>query len=107
MQEDLLDKKEKEDHIFKDQCKALWCERYLKRLIMKKTCKGFIAFIHNSDRPSLKIISETISMTQQKPLKSNLTETARGNVTAQLVFNFFFCNAYQCYYVLILLLFFS
>lgn len=88
IQRDLLDEKEKEDHICKDQCKAFWCERYLKRLIMKKTCEGFIAFIH--DRPSLKDISKTISMTKDNPLKSELTETARGNVTAQLVFFLFF-----------------
>lgn len=80
IQRDLLDEKEKEDYICKDQCKAFWCERYLKRLIMKKTCKGFIAFIH--DTPSLENISKTISMTQQKHLNSDPTETAKGNVAA-------------------------
>lgn len=41
IQRQLLYEKEKEDLICKDQCKAFWCERYLKLLIMKKRCNNF------------------------------------------------------------------
>lgn len=60
IQRQLLDEKEKEDLICKDQCKAFWCERYLKLLIRKKRCNNFFAFIHETpsySRISCKIIS--------------------------------------------------
>lgn len=81
----LLNEKEKEDSICKDQCKAFWCERYLKLLIMKKRCSKFIEFFHDQETSSKRhIISEQILRT-----KANLTETnlrARGNGTAKNIF---------------------
>lgn len=45
IQRHLLDEREKEDFICRDQCKAFWCERYLKLLITKARCNKFIEFI--------------------------------------------------------------
>lgn len=81
----LLNEREKEDSICKDQCKAFWCERYLKLLIMKKRCSKFIEFFHDQETSSKRhIISEQILRT-----KANLKETnlkARGNGTAKNIF---------------------
>lgn len=77
IQRQLLDQREKEDHICKDQCKAFWSERYLKLSIMKKRCNKFFAFIHDTPshrRISCKIISREI----EEMNKSN----TRGNVIA-------------------------
>lgn len=81
IQRQLLDQKEKEDHICKDQCKALWCERYLKLLIMKKRCTNFFKFIH--DTPSHRRISWTIISREIEDMNKSQTS---GNVTVKYIF---------------------
>lgn len=75
----LLDEKDK-DRICRDNCKDLWCERFLKRLIMQKRCDKFIAFIH--EEPLYKhIFPEQIKRKHAEITKSS-NLTARGNLTA-------------------------
>lgn len=76
IQRQLLDQKEKEDHICKDQCKAFWCERYLKLFIMKKQCNNFFAFIHET--PYYRRISYKITSIEIAEIN---TSNPRGNET--------------------------
>lgn len=84
IQRQLLDTRERADFICKDKCEAFWCERYLKRLIMKKTCKKFIAFIH--EMPSYKHVSDKILETQKNV--KDAPQSAMGNAIKT---TYFFC----------------
>lgn len=83
IQKQLLDEKDK-DRICRDQSKALWCERFLKCLIMQKRCDNFLAYIQ--EEPCYKrIYCEQIKRKHAEiTKKSNLT--AKGNVTAYFFF---------------------
>lgn len=60
----LLQEKEEEDYVYKDQGKLLRNERLIKLTIKKSRCKEFVAFI--SEKPCHKHIADEIAKVQRK-----------------------------------------
>lgn len=78
IQRELLDEREKEDLICRDQRKAFWCERYLKLLIKSKRCNKFIKFIDGTPSHSC-IFSNLLAKKRAEIRNSNIM--TGGNVT--------------------------
>lgn len=65
----LLQGKEEEDYVYKDQGKLLRNERLIKLIIKKSRCKEFVAFI--SEKPCHKHIADEIAKVQKKGEKTH------------------------------------